>query len=359
LLVLPGSTKMSPEGGDLMSPEVSERLKQLVNDGATIVINGDPKASPGLTLPAIKVGGLLTTAGRGHVIKAPYEAETFDGLGLARDMIAKDSTGQYAKDIAWTHRTDPEFDIYFIANQQNTQRVISLSLRVANKIPEMWDPVTGETYQASEWNNENGRTNLSLRLEPNGSFFIVLRKSAEGKSQQGRNWSDFKTVRSVDGIWQVKFDPKHGGPDEPVLFTQLTDWSKNDIASIRYYSGTADYMQTVKWNSNLAGHKQVWLDLGNIANTASVTINGIFCGVAWTPPYRVDITKALHTGYNQVHVEVSNTWANRLIGDYKLPENKRITWTTAPFRLEGKPLLPAGLLGPVKIVTIERNSNGE
>jgi hypothetical protein len=357
LLVLPGSTKMDPNGNDLMSPEVSQRIKQLVNDGATILINSDPKASPGLTPSAIKVDGILTVAGKGRVLKAPYQAETFDNIGLQRDMIATDSTGQHAKDIAWTHRTDPDFDIYFIANQQNVQRVINLSLRVPNKIPEMWDPMTGETYQASEWNNENGRTNLTLRLEPNGSFFIVLRKPSEGRSREGRNWSDFKTVRSVDGIWQVKFDPQFGGPGEPVLFTELTSWSRNDIPAIKYYSGTADYMQTVKWNSNLAGHKQVWLDLGKVDNAASVTINGIFCGVAWTAPYRVDITKALHTGYNKVHVEVSNTWANRLIGDHALPENKRITWTTAPYRLDGKPLLPAGLLGPVKIVTIERNSN--
>ena len=45
--------------------------------------------------------------------------------------------------------------------------------------------------------------------------------------------------------------------------------------------------------------------------------------------------------------------ANRLIGDHNLPENKQLTKTTAPYRLEGKPLLKAGLLGPVRIV-VER-----
>ncbi|EHQ30790.1 glycosyl hydrolase [Mucilaginibacter paludis] len=354
LLVLPGSTKMDPSGGGLMSPEVSDRIKQLVNEGANILINEDPKAAPGLVSPMLKVGGLMTVQGKGRILKGPYQAETFDNIGLQRDVIATDSTGAHALDVAWTHRTDPEFDIYFISNQQNKQRAVDLSFRIANKIPEMWDPVTGETYQCSEYTNENGRTNLTLRLEPNGSFFIVFRKPSQVTSRKGRNWSDFKSIRSVDGIWQVNFDTKNGGPDAPVLFTTLTDWSKNDIPSIKYYSGTADYMQIVKWNSNLVAHRQIWLDLGNVANTASVTINGIFCGTAWTPPYRVDITKALHTGYNKVHVEVSNTWANRLIGDHALPENKRVTWTTAPFRLEGKPLLPAGLLGPVKIVEIDR-----
>jgi hypothetical protein len=355
LLVLPGSTKMDPEGGELMSPEVSERIKQLVNDGANVLITEEPKAAPGLVSPTLKVDGLFNVQGKGRILKGTYQAETFDNIGLQRDMIATDSTGNHAKDIAWTHRTDPDFDIYFIANQQNVQRTISLSLRVADKIPEMWDPMTGETYQCSEYTCENGRTNLTLRLDPNGSFFIVLRKAAHTASRKGKNWSDFKTVRSVDGVWEVNFDPKSGGPDGPVIFTTLNSWSKNEIPGIKYYSGTADYLQIVKWNNNLTGHRQVWLDLGNVANAASVTINGVFCGVAWTPPYRVDITKAIKTGYNKVHVEVSNTWANRLIGDHTLPENKRITQTTAPFRLEGKPLLPAGLLGPVKIITVDRS----
>ncbi|RKR84320.1 F5/8 type C domain-containing protein [Mucilaginibacter gracilis] len=345
LLVLPGETKMDPEGGNLMSAEVAQRVKQLVNDGATLLIDADPKLIS-------EIG--ISAQSKGRLLKGSYQAETFDNLGLPRDMIATDSIGQHAKDIAWTHRTDPEFDLYFISNQQNRARVIDLSLRVANKIPEMWDPMTGETYQCSQYTNENGRTNLTLKLEPNGSFFIVLRKASVTASRKGQNWSDFKTVRSVDGVWQVNFDPKSGGPDGPVVFTTLSDWSKNEIPGIKYYSGTADYMQIVKWNSNLVAHRQIWLDLGNVANAASVTINGVFCGVAWAPPYRLDITKALKTGYNKVHVEVSNTWANRLIGDHNLPDDKRITWTTAPYRLDKKPLLPAGLLGPVKIIVVDR-----
>jgi hypothetical protein len=33
-----------------------------------------------------------------------------------------------------------------------------------------------------------------------------------------------------------------------------------------------------------------------------------------------------------------------------LPQEKRVTWTTAPFRLKGKSLLPAGIVGSVKLV---------
>lgn len=79
-------------------------------------------------------------------------------------------------------------------------------------------------------------------------------------------------------------------------------------------------------------------------------MNGVDCGTVWTRPYAIDITKAVKPGNNEVVIDVANTWANRLIGDQALPADKRITWTTAPFRLGGKPLLPAGLVGAVELV---------
>lgn len=336
LLVLPGATKMSPND-DRMSPELSAKVKQLVSEGANVLINNNGQNFP---------------AGNGRVLKAPYTNESFDNINLTKDLIATDSTGKHAGDIAWTHRTDPQFDLYFISNQQDVERKVTLSLRVADKVPELWDPVSGETYRASQWENSNGRTNLTLLLAPNASMFVVLRQPSPVKLQGGTNWSSYRNLRTLQGVWQVQFDTKFGGIAEPVLFRELTDWSKNDIAAIRNYSGTADYFQVFKWNTALTAHQQVWLDIDNVANIASVSINGIDCGVTWTKPYRVDITKALRNGYNRLHVYVSNTWANRLIGDHDLPEDKRVTWTTAPYRLEGKPLLPAGLFGPVRIITV-------
>ena len=354
LLVLPGDTKMNPSGGEIVSDELIAKINQLVKDGAKVLIDAKkPFVTPNLIQPS-EIVNAVKSGNKGFALYGSYQAETFDDLGLARDFIVTDSAGNHVKDVAWTHRTDPDFDIYFVANQQDKQRVVNLSLRVANKIPEMWDPMTGETYQCSQYTSADRRTNLSLRLEPIGSYFIVLRKAVNTSSRKGRNWSEFKTVRSVDGVWQVNFDTKNGGPDGPVVYTTLSSWTKNEIPDIKYYSGTADYLQIVKWNNNLIGHRQIWLDLGDVANAATVTINGTYCGTAWTPPYRVDITKAMKSGYNKVHVEVSNTWANRLIRDHALPEDKRISWTTAPFRLDNKPLLPAGLLGPVKIITVDR-----
>jgi hypothetical protein len=58
-------------------------------------------------------------------------------------------------------------------------------------------------------------------------------------------------------------------------------------------------------------------------------------------------------GRNRLQIAVTNTWANRLIGDQRLAPKDRTTWTNAPYRLEGR-LLPGGLIGPVKVLVAQR-----
>ena len=147
----------------------------------------------------------------------------------------------------------------------------------------------------------------------------------------------------------MKFDEAFWGPAKPAIFEELSSWTKNRDSLIKYYSGTAIY--TKSFTANPQSGKSYFLDLGTVNNLAEVKVNGISCGTVWTPPFQVDVTKALRKGNNKLTIEVTNTWSNRLIGDHNLPEDKRITKTTAPFRLEGKPLNDAGLLGPVRLKT--------
>jgi len=78
-------------------------------------------------------------------------------------------------------------------------------------------------------------------------------------------------------------------------------------------------------------------------------MNGKDCGVAWTPPFRVDVTAAIKPGENTVEIAVANSWRNRLVGDRGLPPDKRITSTNVRIVPEWE-LAISGLLGPVQIV---------
>jgi hypothetical protein len=146
----------------------------------------------------------------------------------------------------------------------------------------------------------------------------------------------------IKGPWMVGFDTAYSGSAAPVRSDSLFDWSRSWDSTIRYYSGTAIYT-----TSFTVGRKseRAYIDLGVVDNIATVFVNGVECGTVWTGN-RVEITGALLRGENQLKILVTNTWANRLTGDQRLPEGQRRTWTTSPWKGDGS-LLPAGLLGPV------------
>ena len=102
-------------------------------------------------------------------------------------------------------------------------------------------------------------------------------------------------------------------------------------------------------NPGWGGLATLWFE--SINNIATIKVNDRIAGILWTEPYTIDITRLVKPGKNKLEIMVSNTWANRLIGDQRLPKEKRVTWTTAPFRLSGKPLLSSGLIGRVDLIT--------
>jgi hypothetical protein len=97
----------------------------------------------------------------------------------------------------------------------------------------------------------------------------------------------------------------------------------------------------------LGGH--LWIDLGDVKNLADVAVNGKPLGTVWHAPYRVDVTSALKPGANEVTIKVTNAWVNRLIGDQQPNASKKYTFTVIHPYKANSPLLPSGLLGPVRI----------
>lgn len=96
------------------------------------------------------------------------------------------------------------------------------------------------------------------------------------------------------------------------------------------------------------------LALGDIRDigTARVRLNGHDLGVTWTPPFRLEIGDALKPRGNVLEVEVTNSWRNRLVGNWSIPKSRRFTRTYIKIRKDWE-LLDEGLLGPVQIYTVK------
>lgn len=379
VLVIPGVMKMNPNY-QYMGYETVKKLAALVKAGAKVIVADKPLYQNGLKqvskaefdqtvneiwgdyFDSFKNGGkpiYVKKLGLGQVFKAPFEGNDFTSLGLERDLEISEVRSVLnslivpVKRVTYTHRNTPDSDIYFISNQENKERVLNLSFRISKKIPQIYDAVTNDTIALKSWSVRDGRTNFKLRLPAYGSLFVIFKaKASQTDLLLGKNWSNFKTIQDISKTWEVKFDTAYAGPPKPILFSDLTDWTKNTDSLVKYYSGTAVYTKNFTFSGNK--NDQIWIDLGSFSSIAEVKINGVNCGTLWTAPHRLNISKAIKKGTNKIEIEITNTWANRLIGDSKLPENKKITKTTAPFRLEGKPLNPAGLLGPVVIQVEEK-----
>lgn len=102
---------------------------------------------------------------------------------------------------------------------------------------------------------------------------------------------------------------------------------------------------------DLSKGNQVFIIFEDIQEMAHVFMNGKDCGVVWTPPYKVDVTKQLKAGSNHLNVQVINTWNNRLVGDAKNPNQKQYTTTNIKQKFKAdSPLLKSGLMGNAKII---------
>lgn len=328
---------------DVLLHRLSVRDGRLVlPDGMSYRVLVIPEGTPLRPEAAAKIAALETAGATVVHGSSPVAA-----LGVPPDF---ESTGlSDAGELDWIHRRAGNEDIYFVASRWDPPEKVACTFRVAGKQPELWDPVTGEIRDAAAFRQENGRTTVPLEFNPRGSVFVVFRRPATGNGTAASNYPTLKPLTEITGPWEISFDPKWRGPAR-VTFDTLTDWTKRPEDGIRYYSGTAVYRKKFTLAS---APGRLWLDLGEVHEIAAVKLNGVDLGVVWTKPARLDITRAARPGQNDLEITIVNLWPNRMIGDDRLPPEKRLTETNLRKFSAATPLYPSGLLGPVEIVQAE------
>jgi hypothetical protein len=177
----------------------------------------------------------------------------------------------------------------------------------------------------------------------------------------------------VAGPWDLRFTPGGGAPAK-VTLPKLISWSEHRDPGVKYFSGTATYHKQLDVPASLPGDgRRLYLDLGDVQVMAEVKINGKDLGILWKPPYRADVTEAVHAGANDLEIKIVNLWVNRMIGDEQLADDSdrnpdgtlrkwpawldgdkpsptgRYTFTSWRLWHKDSPLLPSGLLGPVML----------
>jgi len=161
----------------------------------------------------------------------------------------------------------------------------------------------------------------------------------------GRRETRFTVTAPARGpaIVALRVEPRaasYGGDalPEPVLLEcgpgalAAGDWSAHGLAT---YSGAAWYRRTLRLSAEEAARVDA-LDLGRVAVTAAVRINGREVATLIAPPWRVPVAGRLHAGENFLEVQVANTLANH----YSVG-------VPTPYVFAGQTV--SGLLGPVAL----------
>jgi hypothetical protein len=406
-----------------MTPELLARLRDLVKAGA-VIIGPRPERSPSLqNYPkcderveklAAEVWGYCDgkkvtsqTFGKGRVFWGVSISEALLSLGEGPDlefvldppmteeaiMSVTHGRGQKRKDeplllmptsgLNWIHRQTKEGHLYFLANPQHRRVNALCEFRVTGLQPEVWDPLSGQTWKPAVYLHTPRGTRLQLGFERAGSLFVVFREKSdpgaqitevrhngsvvfdaekrapaealpeirttnEGALLTGGKYGTYtfgfangrqvtmecagkNIVRAITDPWDLSFQPGRGAP-ERVHLSSLVDWSNHPEFGIRHFSGTATYRTSFDFQPVAGLHWQ--LDLGDVRVMAEVKLNGRDLGILWKPTFAVDVTEALKPGRNELEIKVTNLWPNRLIGDEHFPDDCTPdgSWKKGPLR---------------------------
>jgi len=336
-----------------MPVETLTALSQLAGSGARVVFEGMPEDVPGFGNLAGRRANLATLLAdyRLHekVVLAPELVERLDQLGGRREpMVAQG---------LWYSRRSRGRDgaDYFVVNLSAKPVADWVTLNTPRAHVVLMDPLTGETGLAAV-DPGSARARVYLQLASGASF--VLRTRARKPEIPGWRYTRAAgDASAIAGPWRVSFES--GGPavPKPVTLDALTSWTQFADPDAARFSGTARYR--VEFRAP-AGRADDWLlDLGDVRETARVTLNGKYLGTVWSLPARIRLG-ALRSRGNVLEIEVTNLPANR-VRDLDL---RKVDWkimkdiNLASLRYRALDAAtwepqPSGLLGPVRLVPLQ------
>ena len=340
-----------------------EKILDFARHGGIVIATGRlPATAPGhqdAQAISTRLQALSETLFHGQIATAHFVADEHDlGASLASwsrpDFIATPKTPE----IGFTHRHLESGDLYFVANTSNKPHKVQASFRSAFAHGEFWDPFTGETEGLTNPNQ------IELDLQPYESRIIFFSKTplprAQAKHRSGNRQID------ISHDWQVTLG------SASFQMADLTSWTER--ADARYFSGSVTYQKTIDVPGLRPGQSDV-LDFGEgtpvalpdplprfnmrayldspVREAAQVYVNDQFAGYVWRPPFRIEISKFLKPGKNDLRIVVANTAVNSLAGmaqpNYRLLYD-RYGVEFIPQDMQNLQPLPSGILGPVNLI---------
>ena len=331
-----------------MLPETLERLRALMKQGAIVVADApkglatlsDGKRAQKRFDKAVRAiwgkaeEGTLRKIGKGGILAGVTIEEAIAKLGIEEDVRCAD--------VRWLHRQTEGADWYFVTPQKGESFSGKVDFKASGNV-EIWNPVTGEAV-AAEATFADGYTSVSLTMPQGGSCFVIFHN---GKPLEKSAELNLTHEQAIGSQWELSFPAGWDAP-EKIMVSELKPWKELPLsAQAKAFSGTVTYRTTFSATKDMLS-RPATLDLGRVDMIAVVTLNGKTLRTLWCSPFSLEISEALVEGENELVVEVTSTWFNRLVYDAAQPKKARKTWTIAG-PSANQPLRESGLMGPVTL----------
>lgn len=296
----------------------------------------------------------VVIVGKGSIVIADKVEEGLDKTSLPRETMT-DSGLRFVRRV-----NDSGYD-YFLVNRSDHEISAWVPLAVAARSAVLLDPMfEGRSGVAAIRNSSEGTAQVYLQMAPGES--LVLRTFRD-RAIEGAAWKYQKISGdpiAIEGTWKAKFID--GGPVLPKEFEtkSLGSWTESADPEAKRFAGTAVYRIEFDRPERTA---DAWrLDLGRVCESARVRLNGRSLGTLFAAPFHVDFANdVLNSGKNTLEIEATNLAANR-IADL---DRRKVDWKSfheinfvnldyKPFDASKKPIRPSGLLGPVRLIPLER-----
>lgn len=168
----------------------------------------------------------------------------------------------------------------------------------------------------------------ALELAPFESCFVVLEAGSEDAPGDGAIDADASLDLRIEGPWTVALSPagSNGAFGEAQELEHLCDLTTDLFTGT---CGTYRYHASFELANDLA---DATIDLGDVYEVATLTLDGHPLGTRICPPYRF-VINPLAAGTHELTVDVINTL------DHAIPDIFALT----------EPVAPSGILGPVTL----------
>jgi alpha-L-rhamnosidase len=359
---IPYKILILPNVDRIPAPTYEKILDFARQGGIVIATRRFPATAPGrqdARAISTRVRAISEALFHGQIATAHFVADEHDlGASLASwfrpDFVVTPRTPE----IGFIHRHLESGDLYFVANTSNRPHKVQASFRSTAAHTESWDPFTGKTEGAAN------SKQIDLDLQPYESRIIFFSSTPLSSAPVAHRHGNKRIDISHD--WQVTL----GGAS--FQMADLTSWTARPGA--RYFSGSVTYQKTIDVPGVRPG-RSIVLDFGEgttvalpdrsprfnmrayldspVREAGQVYVNDQFAGYIWHPPFRVEISKFLKPGKNDLRIVVANTAINSLAG--VSPPSYRLLYDRygvefIPQDMQNLQPLPSGILGPVTLV---------